>query len=133
MPSRFQFPFYAIDGSTAPSFEAGASDVFLSTAVSLESSTTGDLSSTLPRIWSGPASRAIRVVGLSILPGQAVASDFYMNLGSSLITANSTDSMLILAGTVETFRVKPNETHIAIRSVSTTTGARVNVTIGYGE
>ncbi len=104
--------------STAPSFRVGATNVFTSTATAFESTAIG-------RVWQGPGGRAVRV-------GEENGRDYYVNFGSSLIAANATDSILILGGTVETFSLRPSDSYIAIKSVSTSTGAVVNVTIGYG-
>lgn len=118
MTFRQTYPFRPVQGTTAPSFEAGASNVFLSTANALESTGLG-------RVWSGGASRSVRL-------SEAEGIDSHVNFGSSTITANSSDSICFLGGTVEVFHVEPRQTHIAINSVSTSTGVRVNVTIGYG-
>lgn len=117
MSFRQSYPFRAIRGTTAPSFEAGSSTVFLSTANAFESTGLG-------RVWSGPL-RSIRL-------SESSGLDYHVNFGSSTITANSSDSILVLGGTVEVFHIEPAHTYIATNSVSTSTGARVNVTLGYG-
>lgn len=118
MTFRHTYPFRPVQGTTAPSFEAGASNVFLSTANALESTGLG-------RVWQGGASHSVRV-------SETSGIDYHVNFGSSTITANSSDSILVLGGTVEVFHLEPRQTYIAINSVSTSTGARVNVTPGYG-
>lgn len=117
MSFRQTYPFRPIRGTTAPSFEIGATNVFLSTASAFES--TG-----LNRVWSG-AQRSIRIA-------ENAGIDAHVNWGSSTITANSSDSILFLGGTVETFHIEPGHTYIATNSVSTSTGAKLNVTLGYG-
>lgn len=117
MAFRQTYPFRPIRGTTAPSFEIGATNVFTSSASVFESTA-------LNRVWSG-AQRSIRLA-------EKEGIDSHVNWGSSLITANSSDSILFLGGTVETFHIEPAHTYIAINSVSTSTGAKVNVTLGYG-
>jgi len=117
MAFRQSYPFRMIRGTTAPSFSAGSTTVFDSTASAFESTA-------LSRVWSGP-NRSVRLA-------EDLGVDSYVNFGSSLITANSSDSMLLLGGTVEVFHIEPAHTHIAINSVSSSTGARINVTLGYG-
>jgi len=119
MTSRAFEPFKMIAGTTAPSLQVGATNVFVSTASALESTA-------LKRVWQGPSGRAVRVA-------EKDGRDFWLNFGSSAITAGgSTDSLLFLGGTVETQRLEPGWTHVAMRSVSTSTGAVVNITLGYG-
>lgn len=117
MPSRYQLPFHHID-STAPSFQSAGS--VASSANALESTAIG-------RTWDGPASRAVRVA-------ESSGIDYYLAFGSSTLVAVSSESMLVLGGTVEIFHpIVPSITHIAILSVSTSTAAEVNVTLGYGQ
>ena len=117
MSFRFVYPFHRVFGTTAPSFEAGATDVFASTASVLESTALG-------RRFQGPN----RIVRLSEDKG----IDYHINFGSSTVVAASTDSILVLGGTVEAFKLQPSDDYIAVKSVSTSTGAVVNVTLGYG-
>lgn len=118
MTFRQSYAFRPIRGTTAPSFEIGATNVFASTASAFQS--TG-----VSRIWAGPI-RTIRVA-------EDKGIDYHLNWGSSDVVASSSDSLLILGGTVETFHIEPNLTHVAIKSLSTSTGAKVNVTLGYGQ
>ena len=117
MTFRQTYPFRVIRGTTAPAFEVGATNVFVSTASAFESTA-------LNRVWAGP-NRSIRLA-------EKDGIDYHYQTGSSSVEANSSDSTLVLGGTVETFHIEPAHTHIAINSVSTSTGARVNVTLGYG-
>lgn len=117
MSQRQLYPFRPIRGTTAPSFEVGSTVVFASTASALESTA-------LNRVWAG-TQRSVRLA-------EDKGIDAHINFGSSAIVANSSDSILYLGGTVEVFHVEPGLTHMAIQSVSTSTGARVNVTLGYG-
>ena len=117
MSFRQTYPFRAIRGTTAPSFVAGGDAVFVSTASALESTA-------LLRVWSGPQ-RSVRLC-------ESSGVDYHINFGSSTIVAASSDSIKVLGGTVEVFHVEPGHTHIAVNSVSTSTGAAVNVTLGYG-
>lgn len=109
--------FRIIHQSTAPSFMMGATDVFASTAASFES--------TGIREWQGASSRTFRV-------SESAGGDYYMNFGTSDVVAASSDSILMLGGTVEIFYVEPSRTHVAIKSASTSTGVQVNITLGYG-
>lgn len=110
--SRGQFTFYPV-ASTAPSFEstAGSSGLyaFASTAIG--------------RVWSGASGRAIRLASKA-------ADDYYVNYGSSDIVAASSNSILILGGTVESHRIDPRHTHLMVFSSTTVT---VNITLGYGQ
>lgn len=115
MAFRQTYPFRPIR-STAASFNVGSTTVFGSTTSAFQSSGV--------RVWSGPQ-RDIRL-------SESVGIDYYVNFGSSDIVASSSDSMLLLGGTVETFHIEPSLTHIAINSISTSTGAKVNVTLGHG-
>lgn len=115
MAFRQTYPFRPIR-STAASFNIGSTLVF--------GSTTSAFQSTGTREWSGPQ-RDIRL-------SEDLGVDYYVNFGSSDITASSSGSMLLLGGTVETFHIEPALTHIAISSISTSTGAKVNVTLGHG-
>lgn len=118
MPLRYDFPFQPIRNSTAPSFEVTSSGFTGTTAQALESTAIG-------RTWEGPSGRAVRFA-------ESSAVDYFVNFGSSLIVAASSDSMKVLGGTVESFFIQPGQTHVAIRSISTSTDALVNVTLGYG-
>ena len=112
MSQRHLLPFNQIV-STAPSFEATLDNT--SSALALES--------TSLREWRGPTGRAVRLA-------TRTADDYSVNFGDSDIVAASSDSILVLGGTVELFHpVKPSYTHIAIVS---STDVTVNVTLGYG-
>ena len=102
--------------STEPSFNAGSTTVFDSTTNAFESSGV--------REWKSP-NRQVRFA-------EDLGADYYLKFGSSDVVASSTDSMLMLGGTVETFSIEGGNTHFAINSVSTSTGAKVNVTLGHG-
>lgn len=100
--------------STAPSFSATFDNT--STNFALESTALG-------RVWQGPGGRSIRVANSG-------ADDFHMNMGSSTIVAASSDSILMLSGSVEVFHpLTPSVTYIAFVS---STDVTANVTIGYG-
>ena len=113
MPWRAYNPFTPIP-STEPSFNAGSTAVLGSTANALES--------TGVREWGVRATRTIRVAS-------GDSADYYIALGDSNIVATSSGSIQVLGGTVETFNLKPSNTHIAVLS----TGGAVNVTLGSGE
>jgi hypothetical protein len=118
MPLRHTYPFRIVRGTTAPSFNSTAN--LTPQLLALESTA-------LARVWAGPSGRAIRVAESSGL-------DYRINFGSSLISAaGSSDSILVLGGTVETFHVEPGQTYISVHSVNTSTHAEVNITLGYGE
>ena len=122
---RILQPFHIVDGTTSPSFVAGTSLIFLSTTSALEA--------TGLREFAGP-NRSARLVAYTTDPTESQAGDFWVNFGTSDIAiVGSTDSILVLGGTVETFLVANRHTHIAVQGVSTTTGIKVNVTLGYGQ
>lgn len=100
--------------STAPGF-----------SVSFDNTSTNfALQSTSLREWAGPASRAVRLTA-------PAANDFHINFGTSDIVAASSDSILILGGTVEIFTpVKPTYTHIACVS---STSIVLNIVLGTGQ
>ena len=100
--------------STAASFEAIIDNA--TGAFALESSSL--------REWTTPSGRAVRIASPQ-------TDDFHMRFGDSNIgVAGSSDSMLLLGGTVETFHpVKPSYTHLSLVSSTTVT---INITIGYG-
>jgi len=92
----------------------------------VNASTYNALSSTaLNRYWkSGPGSRAVRL-------GCKETGDYYVSFGTSDAVAASTDSFVMLGGTVEIFTpIHPGITHIALFS---STSVTVNVTLGYGQ
>lgn len=109
--------FRIIHKSTAPSFTMGSTSVFDSTSTSFEST---DI-----REWQGASNRTFRV-------SEKAGIDYYLNYGSSDVTAASSDSLHMLGGTVETFYVEAWRTHVAVKSASTSTGVQVNITLGYG-
>lgn len=115
MTQRFNYPFTAVV-STAPSFQI--SGTLISTAQALESTAVN-------RVWSGPGSRSVRFV-------ESSGIDYYIKFGSSTVVAASSDSMEILGGTETALTPPPDATYVAIRSISTSSAAVVNVTIGYG-
>ena len=118
MTQRFLYPFRIVRGTTAPSFLSNTNTA--SSANALQSTALG-------RVWSGGGSRSVRLAETS-------GVDYYVNFGSSLVSAGgSTDAMLVLGGTVETFHIEPSQTYIAIKSADGTTAAAVNITLGYGE
>lgn len=114
--NRSEKPFTPVD-STAPSFEVESSATSVATALE---------STAVNRYWRhGPGSRAIRLATGS-------SNDYYYSLGSSLAVAASSDSVLMLGGTVEIFTpVKASVTHIAL--ITTGSTATVNITLGYGQ
>ena len=100
--------------STAASFEAIIDNA--TGAFAMESSSL--------REWTTPSGRAVRIASVQ-------TDDFHLRFGTSDIgVAGSSDSMLILGGTVETFHpVKPSYTHLSFVSSTTLT---INITLGYG-
>ncbi len=115
MTNRYELPFKTIANTTAPSFNA----VFDNTSEIFPFQSTG------LREWDGPGSRSVRLAALS-----TAGADCYFAIGSSDIVANSTESLLLLAGTVEVFSLpRPSNTHICFVS---STDVTVNVTPGYG-
>lgn len=79
-------------------------------------------STTLNRTWQQPSNRAVRLAC-------STADDYYVNFGSSTVMCESTNGMLILGGSVETFFLAPAQTYIAFAGA---TGFNVSVTLGYG-
>ena len=114
MSQRQLYPFRTIRGSSAPSFSAGTTTVFVSTSQLFESTA-------LNRMWAGPM-RTVRIA-------EKDGTDSYIQFGSSLVEANSSDSMLFLGGTVEAFHIEPGQKYIAVNS---TVGVVLNVTLGVG-
>ncbi len=114
MTQRNLMPFQTIDSSET-SFEVSVDST--SVATPLESTA-------INRFWkSGPGSRSIRLA-------TKTADDYYFQVGSSLVVAASSDSALLLGGTVEIFnQIKPSNTHIALQS---STVVSFNITWGYG-
>lgn len=110
--SRGQYAFYPVTSTAGPSFES-----------TLGSSGLYALESTTVRQWQGASGRAVRIASKA-------ADDFYVNVGSSDIVAASTNSVLILGGTVETFFLRPVQSHIMVFS---STDVTANITIGYGQ
>jgi hypothetical protein len=115
MTQRHLLPFQPVD-SSGPSFEVSVTNA--STYNALESTA-------LNRYWkSGPGSRSVRL-------GCKETGDYYVSFGTSDAVAASTDSMVMLGGTVEIFTsIKPADTHIAFYS---STDVTVNLTLGYGQ
>ena len=109
----YRTPFRPLPTSTGPSFNSssGSSGLY-----ALESTA-------LNRFWGIPGGRTIRIASIA-------GDDFYIALGSSTIVAGTTDSMLILGGTVELFRDTGDVSYIAIKS---STDVIVNVTLGQGQ
>lgn len=115
MPQLFDYPFQPIRNSTAPSFNSTGGD---------NASTLNAFESSGLREWDkGPDGRAVRFA-------ESSGVDYFVNFGTSDIVAASSDSMFVLGGTVELFRIQPGQTHMALISFSTV--AEVNITIGYG-
>lgn len=114
MPLRSQFPFTPVN-STAPSFEStlGSTSQFYALQ-----------SSAVNRLWNGPSGRAVRFA-------ESSGVDYYLNWGTTLAVAASSDSILMLGG-VESVLTPPTPsvTHVAIAGKST--DVVVNLTIGYG-
>ena len=115
MTFLYNHPFQPIRGSSAPAFEStlGSTSQFYA----LESTAIG-------RTWDGPFSRSIRLC-------ESSGVDYYVSLGSTTAVAASSDSQLMLGGTVEILRIQPGQTHIAIAGKST--DVQVNVTLGTGQ
>ena len=112
MSQRGLFSFYPVR-STEPSFNStvGATSNFFA----FESSDTN-------RLWQGPSGRAVRI-------SSKASNDYSVVFGTTTAVATSSGGILILGGTVETFRMEPGNTHIAVVS---STDVSVNVTLGYG-
>jgi len=79
-------------------------------------------STSINRRWQGPSNRAIRVAAIA-------SDDFYINVGTSLITCGTTNGVLILGGTVESFYLQPKDAYVCWKS---STDVSFNITIGYG-
>ncbi len=73
--------------------------------------------------WTGPANRAIRFSSMES------SADYYVAFGTSNVVAASSNSMLVLGGTVESFYLTPTQTHAMVFSSTTVI---VNITGGYG-
>ena len=114
MPLRYDLPFQPL-ATTAPSFNITRTTLGTSENV---------LQSTTIREWAGPSGRAVRV-------SETSGVDYRIAFGSSTLVAAATASMLILGGVVEVFSVQPDQTYVAIMTVSTQI-SDVNITLGYG-
>ena len=112
MANLYLYPFQPIRNSTAPSFSASASNA---SALFL-------IESTGLREWQFPTSRALRFAEIT-------GGDYFVKFGTSDAVAASSDTMLVLGGTVEVHRVEAGISHIAIFS---STSVVVNVTLGHG-
>jgi hypothetical protein len=112
MSQRGAFSFYPVN-STEPAFNSTGTGT--SAFFAFESSDTN-------RVWQGPSGRAVRL-------SSKAADDYSVVFGTTTAVATSSGGILILGGTVETFRANPGQTHIAIVS---STDVTVNVTLGYG-
>lgn len=112
MPNLFLLPFQALKNSTAPSFQSTADN----TAVLLA------LESTSVREWQFPTSRVVRLA-------TKAADDYYVKFGTSDVVAASTNSILMLGGTVELHRVEAGQSHM---SVVSSTDVTINITLGVG-
>lgn len=108
----YQRPFQFLEHSTGPGFNStnGSSGLYAlqSTAVN--------------RMWLQPNGRTLRVAS-------GGSDDFYIATGSSLVAIGTTDGALVLAGTVELFRVPPAHTHVMFKS---STDVTINFTLGLG-
>lgn len=114
MSSRQGRPFYPLDNSTAPCFNSSA----LGSTATLYA-----LANSSERIFQGPSNRAIRVAS------QGSSAAYYVKLGSSLVVAASSDSLLVLGGVPQVLYVEPSQTYVSFVSSTTVT---VNVAVGYG-
>lgn len=112
----YDFTFQPIRGSTLPSFTSSGS--ITSSAQALESSAAN-------RTWNGPSGRTIRF-------SESSGEDYYVQFGTSIVVAVKNTSMLVLGAASEVFRLQPGQTHVAILSVSTSTAAVINMTLGTG-
>jgi hypothetical protein len=113
MPFRRDQWLYSPVSSTSPAFDS--SFAAASVASALESTTLG-------RVWQGPAPRVVRVASIT-------SDDYQVAFGTSDIVVSSSEGIQCLGGTVETFMVQPTWSHIAMIS---STDVTVNVSIGYG-
>lgn len=113
MPIRGLYGFQAVN-STEPSFDVTVDSTPVLTK--LQSTGTG-------RMWQGPSGRSIRL-------SCSTAADYRIATGTSLAVAVSTGNMLLLGGTVEGYRPRPQDEYISIVS---STDVTVNVTLGYGQ
>lgn len=109
-----QISFQPLVNSSSPSFSSSAMGT-TSFNYALESTS-------LNRVWQGPASRSVRLNAFG-------STAYFVQFGSSLVSAGSTDSMLVVGPGPEIFSVDPKQTYIAIMS---STSAVVNVTLGVG-
>ena len=107
-----QQPFEPLVNSSSPSFNSSALGT-TSFNYALESTA-------LNRVWQGPSSRSVRLISLG-------SSGFCFQLGSSTVSAGSTDSVLALGSVI--VGVQPKQTYIAVMSSTSTV---VNVTLGVG-
>lgn len=114
MTQRHFYPFRTIRGTSDISFNS--SENSSAQLLALQSSALG-------RVFPGPSSRTVRLSNASSL-------DYHVKFGSTLVVAESTNSMFLLGGTVETFHVEPGQSHI---SIVATADAIVNITLGHGE
>ena len=112
MPNLFLYPFQALKNSTAPSFESTADN----TAVLLALESSG------LRQWQFPTSRVVRLA-------EKTGADYYVKFGTSDVVAASTNSILMLGGTVELHRVEAGQSHMSVYS---STSITVNITLGIG-
>ena len=118
MSQRQTYPFRIIRGTTAPSFLVTAEPTAVLTAIE---------ASSLARVWDGPNGRTLRFF-------ESSGVDYCVAWGTSdIVAGGSTDSLSILGGTVETFHLEPNATHLSIKSLVAATTALVNVTLGHGQ
>jgi hypothetical protein len=102
--------------SSEPAFESSAAD----TAVLIALESTAVTRQWLP---PGASGKAVRIASKA-------ADDFYVLFGTSDIVATTTASVQVLGGTVETFMMPANVSHV---SVVASTLVTVNFTLGYGQ
>lgn len=119
MPLRHMYPFKVVVGTTAPSFNSTAN--LTPQLLELQSSDLG-------RIWAGPTGRSVRLA-------EPTGGDYRVSFGSSLtaVAAGSSDSVVVLGGTIEVFHVQPTQTFISVHAIDASTASEVNITLGYGE
>jgi hypothetical protein len=81
------------------------------------------------RPWR-PISAGWRPSGRAIRLSTKASDDYSVAFGTTTAVATSSGGILVLGGTVETLRIEPGNTHIAIRS---STDVVVQVTPGHGQ
>ena len=112
MTTRAGRPFHTVK-STEPGFNSTSGST--SQFYALESTATN-------RFWRQPSNRAVRV-------SSKASDDLFLVFGTTTAVATSSGGILLLGGTVETFYLRPQDTHVAVAS---STDVEANFVLGYG-